>query len=76
MARQHWALADALRKHNRTANGPTEFTPDHLRVLADFLASQDPSFDRDVWIEYVTADLDAPQTLPEYALPRQRSGKH
>ena len=50
------ALADALRIHNRSADGPSEFTPDHLRVLADFLTSQDPDFDRDVWIEYVTAE--------------------
>jgi hypothetical protein len=47
------ALADALRVHNRTADGRTEFTPDHLRVLADFCASQDPSFNRKRWIDYV-----------------------
>ena len=33
-------LAEMLRIHNRTANGRTEFTPDHLSVLADFCAAQ------------------------------------
>ena len=47
------ALADALRIHNQTAYGPTEFTPDHLRVLADFCATQDPSFNRKRWIDYI-----------------------
>jgi hypothetical protein len=40
------ALADALRIHNQTADGRTEFTPDHLLVLADFCASQEPNFNR------------------------------
>jgi hypothetical protein len=39
--------------HNQTADGPTEFTPDHLRVLADFCASQDPNFNRKRWIDYI-----------------------
>jgi hypothetical protein len=47
------ALADALRIHNQTADGRTEFSPDHLLVLADFCASQDAKFDRDRWIDYV-----------------------
>ena len=47
------ALADALRNHNRTADGRTEFTPDHLLVLADFCASQDPNFNRRHWIDYI-----------------------
>lgn len=47
------ALADVLRIHNRTADGRTEFTPDHLRVLADFCASQDPNFNPEGWIDYV-----------------------
>ena len=46
-------LADALRMHNRTADGPTEFTPDHLLVLADFCASQYPNLDRKRWIDYI-----------------------
>ena len=47
------ALAQVLRIHNQTADGPTEFTPDHLRVLADFCASQDPYFNRKRWIDYI-----------------------
>ena len=48
------ALADALRLHNRTAHGRTEFTPDHLRVLAEFFASQDPAFNGEQWIDSIT----------------------
>jgi hypothetical protein len=47
------ALADTLRIHNRTADARTEFTPDHLRVLAEFLASQDASFNRERWMGYI-----------------------
>jgi hypothetical protein len=50
------ALADALRLHNRTADGRTEFTPDHLRVLANFCASQDPNFNRQRWIDYIAGE--------------------
>jgi hypothetical protein len=50
------ALADALRIHNRTADGRTEFTPDHLLVLADFCASQSPNLDRKRWVDYITAE--------------------
>ena len=56
MTKEHLvALADALRIHNRTADGPTEFTPDHLRVLADFFASQYPDFNQEQWIDYIIA---------------------
>jgi hypothetical protein len=47
------ALADSLRMHNRRADGRTEFTPDHLRVLADFCAAQYPNFNRERWIDYI-----------------------
>jgi hypothetical protein len=50
------ALAEALRINNRTANGRTEFTPDHLRVLADFCASQDPNFNPKRWIDYIAGE--------------------
>jgi len=50
------ALADALRLHNRTADGRTEFTPDQLRVLADFCAAQDPNFNRERWIDYIAGE--------------------
>ena len=46
-------LAEALRIHNQTADGPTEFTPDHLLVLADFCASQYPNLNRKRWIDYI-----------------------
>ena len=50
------ALAEALRIHNQTAGGPTEFTPDHLRVLADFCVSQEPNFNRKRWIDYIAGE--------------------
>ena len=50
------ALADAIRIHNRTADGRTEFTPDHLRVLADFCAALDPNFNRERWIDYIAGE--------------------
>jgi hypothetical protein len=50
------ALAEALRIHNRTADGRTEFTPDHLRVLADFCASQDPNFNPKRWVDYIAGE--------------------
>jgi hypothetical protein len=48
------ALAEVLRIHNRTADARTEFTPDHIRVLADFCAAQYPNFNRERWIDYFT----------------------
>ena len=50
------ALAEALRAHNGKADGRTEFTPDHLRVLADFCASQEPNFNRKRWIDYIAGE--------------------
>ena len=49
-------LADALRLHNEAADGRTEFTPDHLRVLADFCALQDPNFNPKRWIDYIAGE--------------------
>jgi hypothetical protein len=48
------ALADALPLHDATADG---VTPDHLPVLADFCASQDPGFNRERWIDYAVVGL-------------------
>src|SRR6516225_1115479 len=48
------ALAEVLRIHNQTAEARTEFTPDHLRTLADFCAAQYPNFNRERWIDYIT----------------------
>ena len=50
------ALAEALRIHNRTSDGRTEFTPDHLLVLAEFCASQDHNFNQKAWIDYITGE--------------------
>ena len=50
------ALAAALRRHNQAADGRTEFTPDHLLVLADFCASQYPNLSRKQWIDYITGE--------------------
>ena len=50
------ALADALRSHNRTVDGRTEFTPDHLLVLADFCASQEPNVNRRLWIDHIAGE--------------------
>lgn len=47
------ALAEVLRIHNQTADAPTEFTPNHLGVLADFYAAQYPMLNRESWIEYI-----------------------
>ena len=49
-------LAEMLRIHNRTANGRTEFTPDHLRLLADFCTAQYPTFNRELWIDYIAGE--------------------
>lgn len=47
------ALAEVLRIHHQTADARTEFTPDQLRVLADFCAAQYPNFNRERWIDYI-----------------------
>ena len=50
MTKQHFlALADALR-----SNGT--FTPGHFEALANFCAEQNPAFDRERWLAYVTGD--------------------
>lgn len=50
------ALAELLTHHNRTANGSTEFTPDHLRVLAGFCASHDRNFNWKRWIDSIAGE--------------------
>jgi hypothetical protein len=50
------ALAEALRTHNGTADGRTEFTPDHIRVLAEFCASQNREFNKRQWIDHIAAE--------------------
>jgi Helix-turn-helix len=39
--------------HNRTADARTEFTPDHLRVLADFCAARYPNLNPERWIDSI-----------------------
>ena len=39
-----------------TTGRRTEFTPDHIRVLADFCASQFPNFNWERWIDYIVGD--------------------
>jgi hypothetical protein len=52
------ALAEVLRIHNWTVDGRTEFTPDHLLVLADFLVSKGPNFNQKRWIDYIAGECD------------------
>ena len=61
------ALADLLHNHNRSADGQTEFAPDHLLVLADFCAAQYPNFNRERWIDYIAGECgdDSELTLAE-----------
>jgi len=57
-------LAEVLRIHNQRADARTEFTPDHLRVLADFCAAQYPTFNRERWIDYI-AGLNRGESTPQ-----------
>ena len=69
-------LAEMLRIHNRTANGRTEFTPDHLSVLADFCAAQYPTFNRERWIDYI-AGVNSQEDRPKSGRsgPRRTANK-
>jgi transcriptional regulator with XRE-family HTH domain len=58
------ALAEELRMHNQTADARIEFTPDHLRVLADFCALQYPDFNWERWINYI-AGMDREEGTPK-----------
>ena len=58
------ALAEVLRMHNQTADARTEYTPDHLSVLADFCAAQYPNFNRERWIDYI-AGLNRYESSPK-----------
>jgi hypothetical protein len=47
MTKKHFiALANAMRKYN-------SFTPEQLEILAQFLAEQNPRFDREGWLGYI-----------------------
>lgn len=70
------ALAEALRSHNRAADGRTEFTPDHLGVLADFCAGQYPNFNQGRWIDYITGlDRDEGSPMSSKSGPRLTANK-
>lgn len=52
MSKKHFiALADTIRLHNKWSNW--KFEEQHLDVLADFLKSQNPRFDRSLWLDYI-----------------------
>lgn len=70
MTRSHFiALADAIRKHNKTisdayaartvsaeAVDQLKFGNAHLRVLADFCAGQSPLFKGGRWLAYIAGE--------------------
>jgi len=54
-------LADAIREHNRilshiTDGGADRFTDSQLSVLANFLKSQNSSFNRGRWLAYIAGE--------------------
>ena len=44
------ALADCIRSEN---HGFREFSPEQVRLLADFCQSQNPNFNRERWLGYI-----------------------
>ena len=47
-----WSLPiDSFRKSFR---GPRRFRPEAIQLLADFCAAQNPHFDRERWLTYIT----------------------
>lgn len=57
MTKKHFiALADTIREHNRIEGGmyePKAFEGGHLSTLADFCQSQNPNFNRELWLDYI-----------------------
>lgn len=58
--KQFIALADMIRAYNKSAfpagtntASPLQFTYTQILALADFCASQNPSFMRDRWLNYI-----------------------
>jgi predicted site-specific integrase-resolvase len=61
--RDLYALADMIRKHNRESKmfrADDRFTPRQLKLLAAFCASQNPIFDREVWVRYIAGKCEPP----------------
>ena len=54
------ALADKIREHNAQlsciSNARDTFTNSQLTILADFCATQNPSFNRDRWLDYIAGN--------------------
>ena len=58
MTKKHFiALADAIRRHNESASehhqDEDRFEEAHLLTLTDFLAEQNPRFNRERWLDYI-----------------------
>lgn len=58
MTKKHFiALANAIRENNRNDGAGTLrgiFNDEQLNVLADFCQSQNPNFNRERWLAYIT----------------------
>jgi len=54
MTKQHFIrLADMIRNQNAT---DARFTQEQINALADFLASENPRFNRGRWLAYVAGE--------------------
>jgi hypothetical protein len=51
-SRNFIALADALIKFNNEQEGGKFFTEEQVNALADFCASQNDRFSKDMWLKY------------------------
>jgi hypothetical protein len=61
MTKKHFiALADAIREHNRFAQGgemEPAFTDFHLDTLAEFCNLQNSGFNRERWLDYIAGKV-------------------
>jgi hypothetical protein len=55
MTKQHIALADAIRDHNKMSEsiGQRPFDKNHIDLLAGFLMQHNPRFNPDRWLDYI-----------------------
>ncbi len=55
MTKKHFIrLADQIRNYNQDIDTVgCEFTPMHIDFLADFCQSQNPNFNRQLWLDYI-----------------------
>ncbi len=77
MTKKHFrALADAIRWHNRTTVSgvnPAPFSDGQIGILADFCKSQNPRFDRELWLDYTTGKCGPDgERLPDKVKARQK----